>query len=84
MSLDASRPDLTLAVVGTGVMGRGVAQVAAQAGIRVLLHDERPGAAQEAKDAVSRQFARLAEKGRLSAEEVSLAGANLVDRKSVV
>jgi 3-hydroxybutyryl-CoA dehydrogenase len=77
MSLDASRPDLTLAVVGTGVMGRGIAQIAAQAGIRVLLHDERPGAAQEAKDAVSRQFARLAEKGRLSAQEASRAGANL-------
>ena len=50
MPLDVSRPDLSLAVVGTGVMGRGIAQIAAQAGIRALLHDSRPGAAREAKE----------------------------------
>jgi len=78
MPLDVSRPDLSLAVVGTGVMGRGVAQIAAQAGVRVLLHDSRPGAAKEAKDSVSGQLARLAEKGRLDREAVARAEANLV------
>ncbi len=43
MPLAVSRPDLELAVVGAGIMGRGIAQIAAQAGIRVLLHDNRPG-----------------------------------------
>ena len=42
MALDVSRSDLSLAVIGTGVMGRGIAQVAAQAGIRTLLYDSRP------------------------------------------
>jgi len=78
MPLDVSRPDLSLAVVGTGVMGRGIAQSAAQAGIRVLLYDSRPGAAKEAKDAVSAQLARLLEKGRLDRAAVTRAEANLV------
>jgi len=41
--LDSARPDLTLGIVGTGVMGRGIAQIAAQAGIRVVLYDTREG-----------------------------------------
>jgi len=69
MPLDVSRPDLSLAVIGTGVMGRGIAQVAAQAGIRVLLCDNRPGAAREAKDTVATQWQRMQEKGRLTADE---------------
>src|SRR5690349_2956992 len=78
MPLDVSRSDLSLAVIGTGVMGRGIAQIAAQAGIRVLLHDSRPGAAKEAKEAVSAQLARLAEKGRIDREAAARAGANLI------
>jgi len=78
MPIDPSRTDLTLAVVGAGVMGRGIAQVAAQAGCRVLLQDARPGAAQASKDEIVRQLARLAEKGRLKPEEAARAGANLI------
>src|SRR5712671_6377767 len=78
MPLDVSRPDLSLAVIGTGVMGRGIAQIAAQAGIRVLLHDSRPGAAREAKESASAQLARLAEKGRIERDAVERAEANLV------
>jgi 3-hydroxybutyryl-CoA dehydrogenase len=78
MPLDVSRSDLSLAVIGTGVMGRGIAQVAAQAGIRVLLHDSRAGAAREARDAVSAQLGRLQEKGRIGPGERQRAEANLV------
>jgi len=78
MPLDVSRPDLSLAVIGAGVMGRGIAQIAVQAGIRVLLQDSRPGAAQDAREAVSRQLSRLAEKGRLKPDEVARARASLV------
>ncbi|MGC2517931.1 MAG: 3-hydroxyacyl-CoA dehydrogenase NAD-binding domain-containing protein, partial [Burkholderiales bacterium] len=78
MPLDVSRPDLTLAVIGTGVMGRGIAQIAAQAGVRVLLHDSRAGAAQGAKDSILQQLARLVEKGRLKSDDAAKAGANLV------
>ncbi len=78
MPIDVSRPDLTLAVIGTGVMGRGIAQIAAQAGVRTLLHDSRPGAAREAKDTLSQQLSRLAEKGRLDRDAVTRAEASLV------
>src|SRR5216683_1359579 len=78
MPLDVSRPDLSLAVIGTGVMGRGIAQIAAQAGIRALLHDSRPGAAKDAKESVSAQLAKLAEKGRLERDALARAQANLV------
>src|SRR5258707_13240493 len=78
MPIDVPRPDLSLAVIGTGVMGRGIAQIAAQAGIRTLLHDSRPGAAREAKDTLSRQLSRLAEKGRLDRDAVAGAEASLV------
>jgi 3-hydroxybutyryl-CoA dehydrogenase len=78
MPLDVSRSDLSLAVIGTGVMGRGIAQVAAQAGIRALLYDSRPGAAREARESVCALLERLREKSRISAEESRRAQAHLV------
>jgi 3-hydroxybutyryl-CoA dehydrogenase len=78
MPLDVSRPDLSLAVIGAGVMGRGIAQVAAQAGIHVLLHDSRPGAAREAKDAICAQLRKLEEKGRIDRAGLERAQASLV------
>ena len=70
-------------MVGAGTMGRGIAQVAAQAGIRVLLHDSRPGAAREAKDAVSAQLRKLQEKGRIDGERLRRSQANLVVAESL-
>ncbi len=45
MAFDANRPDLTVGVIGTGAMGRGIVQVAAAGGMQVLMTDSRPGAA---------------------------------------
>ena len=42
-------PALTLGIAGAGAMGRGIAQIAAQAGVRVLLFDLAPGAAAKAR-----------------------------------
>jgi len=42
MPLDPHREDLVIGVVGTGTMGRGIAQVAAQGGMRVIAYDENP------------------------------------------
>lgn len=66
-----------IGIVGAGLMGRGIAQVAAQAGIEVLLYDTRPGAAQGAREAVAAQLRRLAEKGKLEARAAEEAGARL-------
>ena len=49
MTLDINRPDLTVGVVGTGAMGRGIAQVTAQGGIRTILFDAAAGGAAKAK-----------------------------------
>ena len=43
-----SREIKTIGILGTGTMGRGIAQIAALAGRSVVLHDARDGAAGEA------------------------------------
>jgi 3-hydroxybutyryl-CoA dehydrogenase len=70
----AAKPqDAVLGVVGTGLMGRGIAQIAAQAGIPVWLFDSRPGAAEEARAAVTTTLATLASKGKITADAVTAA-----------
>jgi 3-hydroxybutyryl-CoA dehydrogenase len=56
----------TIAIVGTGAMGRGIMQWAAEAGARVLAFDARPGAAAEAVGHVGDMLARLVDKGRMA------------------
>ncbi|MFT3721820.1 3-hydroxyacyl-CoA dehydrogenase [Pseudorhodoferax sp.] len=56
-------------IVGAGAMGRGIAQIAAQAGSTVKLHDLQPQAAAGAREAVFAQWDRLHEKGRLDAAQ---------------
>jgi 3-hydroxybutyryl-CoA dehydrogenase len=63
--LDISRSDLVAGVCGAGTMGRGIAQVLAQCGVRTLLFDAQPGAAQRGVDSISQALAKLAEKGRV-------------------
>ena len=58
----------TIAVIGAGAMGRGIAQIAAQAGSTVRLVDAQPGAVEKACAAVSEQWDKLCAKGRLSAD----------------
>lgn len=67
-----------IAVVGTGAMGAGIAQVAAAAGHVVKLLDNRPEAAAKAVAGIQAQFARLADKGKMSPEAAQAAGARLV------
>jgi 3-hydroxybutyryl-CoA dehydrogenase len=67
-----------IAVVGTGAMGAGIAQVAAAAGHIVKLLDNRPGAAAKAIDGIRAQFGKLADRGKMSAEAAQAAGGRLV------
>ncbi len=55
----------TMGVVGTGVMGRGIAQIAAQAGSVVKLFDLQPQAADKAKAELASQWDKLVAKNRL-------------------
>src|SRR5688500_11634086 len=51
-------------------MGRGIAQVLAQCGVRTLLFDAQPGAASKAKESITQALGKLVEKGRLAAADV--------------
>ncbi|WP_199550229.1 3-hydroxyacyl-CoA dehydrogenase [Streptomyces sp. N35] len=57
---------LSVAVIGTGTMGQGIAQVALLAGHHVYLHDAAPGRAKEAVGDITARLDRLVEKGRLT------------------
>ncbi len=65
MAFAADKPDLTVAVIGAGTMGRGIAQVAAAGGMAVLLHDAQPAAVAAAIDAIGDALATQVAKGRL-------------------
>ncbi len=66
-----------VAVVGSGAMGAGIAQVAASAGHQVILFDTRPDAAAKAIAGIGKVYARLVEKGRMSGAEAESAGGRL-------
>ena len=57
----------TLGIVGAGMMGSGIAQMAAQRGIDVVLLDRDAAAAERGKEAAQKRLARLVEKGRMEA-----------------
>jgi len=59
----------TMAVVGAGQMGSGIAQVAAQAGLSVILADASADLAKKAVDKLGATLAKLVEKGKLGAAE---------------
>ncbi len=61
----------TTGIVGAGAMGRGIAQIAAQAGSIVKLFDTQAQAAVHAREAIAAQWDRLLEKGRLDADAVA-------------
>lgn len=65
----------TLAVVGAGLMGSGIAQVAAVSGHDVVLRDVTDDALQRARDGIAKSLARFVSKGSLQqdAAEAALA-----------
>ncbi len=56
-------------IVGSGAMGRGIAQMAVQAGSLVRLFDAQAAAASAAHTALAEQWDSLARKGRIGAEQ---------------
>lgn len=68
----------TVRVIGTGVMGRGIAQLAAAGGLTVQLADADPEAVRAATAHIGQMFDKLASKGTMSAEQVERASARLV------
>jgi 3-hydroxybutyryl-CoA dehydrogenase len=60
-----------MAVVGAGQMGAGIAQVAAQAGIDVVLTDATPELARKGVERIGAALAKLVEKGKMTAGDRS-------------
>jgi 3-hydroxybutyryl-CoA dehydrogenase len=63
----------TIGVVGAGTMGSGIAQLAALAGARTLVHDAIPEGLERGIERLRGGLEKGAERGRWSAEEASAA-----------
>jgi 3-hydroxybutyryl-CoA dehydrogenase len=64
---DALTPaEFPIGIVGAGLMGRGIAQIAAAAGFPVRIFDAKSEAVAEARDFVGRMIQRAAEKAQTS------------------
>ena len=79
-ALDLSSP---VAVVGTGTMGQGIAQVALTAGHVVRLYDTVPGRARDATEAIRARLDRLVEKDRFTAADRDAAHARLLPAETL-
>ena len=62
-------PVRTIGIIGAGTMGRGVTQVAATAGLDVVLVDVSEAALDEGVTTVLRDLDRLVANGKLSATD---------------
>ncbi len=62
-----------MGIVGAGVMGTGIAQLAAQTGIEVTLLDTRAGAADAARETLAGTFDWLAAKGKVADPDAATA-----------
>ena len=59
----------TVGVIGAGQMGAGIAQVTAQAGIPVLMHDVSAEACKRGFDGIRKNLDRMIQRGRFKPEE---------------
>ncbi len=73
----------SIGIVGAGAMGRGIAQIAAQAGCQVQLYDTNPTAALSALAQLGDQWQRLCSKQRIREEDVQAYNARLAVAQSL-
>jgi 3-hydroxybutyryl-CoA dehydrogenase len=59
----------TIGIIGSGAMGRGIAQLFAQCGRTVVLHDTQAAALQAALQYLTKTFDTLVAKGKLTADQ---------------
>ena len=74
MTFDSIR---TIAVIGTGTMGQGIAQVCAAHGYRVLLYDLQSEVTAKALAGIGKNLEVLAEKGKITADQKNSTLANI-------
>jgi 3-hydroxybutyryl-CoA dehydrogenase len=72
-----------IAVIGAGIMGRGIAYAAAVGGFKTSLYDESPDALSGALELIRKSLADAVEKGKLGAPDSAAAFARLQPRKDL-
>ncbi len=75
---------VTLAVVGAGAMGRGIAQIAAQAGTKVYLFDNQSEATSKAISAITAAWDKQVAKGKLTPDQAAAFKTNLLPCTALV
>ena len=64
---------MVIGVVGAGVMGMGIAQIAAQSGVTVRVFDTRADGAAQGRSKLAQTLGQLQTRGKLTAEQVQSA-----------
>ena len=67
----------TIAVIGAGIMGRGIAHVAALGGYRTVLEDLLPNALRKAESEIRANLDKAVELGKVSSTDASAAFSRL-------
>ena len=67
----------TIGIAGAGAMGRGIAQIAAQAGLAVVMFDVQPAALVAARENLDSTFKTLVSKGKITQEAAQAAMASI-------
>jgi 3-hydroxybutyryl-CoA dehydrogenase len=73
----------TIAVIGAGIMGRGIANVAAVGGYRTILEDLLPNALRKAETEIRSNLDKAVELGKLSSADANSAAGRLQYASSV-
>ncbi len=71
------RTDYVIGIVGAGVMGGGIAQVAAEAGLETILYDIDPTMLERAATSIASSVHRAVEKGKIAPEQAERAVARI-------
>ena len=75
--MNQTSDEIEVLVVGAGIMGAGITQVAAQAGHSVLLYDVSEGAAAKAIETLEATFDKLVRKGKITSDSATQSLANI-------
>jgi 3-hydroxybutyryl-CoA dehydrogenase len=78
---EKNMPIKKILIIGSGLMGSGIAQVCAQSGIQVMLHDVSRASLEKAEKSIAWSVGKFVEKGKLSEDKQTiLKRITLIDR----